>query len=73
MLMVCQTYTMSMLKNPSYSSSSACGVSQWNKVIQGCIPAHYSEIRKGTNQKKSLGWMANEVLPLYRSSLMRSL
>ena len=54
MLMVCQTYTMSMLKNPSYSSSSACGVSQWNKVIQGCIPAHYSELGRERTKKK--GW-----------------
>jgi len=46
---------MLMLKNPSCSSSSTCGVSQWNKVTQGCILAHYSEIRKGMYQKKK-GW-----------------
>ena len=32
------------LKNPPYSSSSTCGVSQWNKVTKGVIPVNRNQM-----------------------------
>jgi hypothetical protein len=34
------TYTILSLKNPPYSSSKACGRSQWKRVTNGFMPAN---------------------------------